>query len=83
MLDFEIPAAAKWIAIAGKRLHAGAVGGEESWALERQRDCGKKCKSMNLERCSFWKERLKELCQSETTQDAANSAVHEMKAVDS
>ncbi|KAA6406615.1 MAG: hypothetical protein FRX48_09547 [Lasallia pustulata] len=84
VLDFEIPAAAKWIAIAGKRLHAGAVGGKESWALERQRDCGKECKLMNLERWSFWEERLKELFQqSEATQDAANSAIHEMKALDS
>ncbi|SLM33759.1 Protein of unknown function DUF3632 [Lasallia pustulata] len=84
VLDFEIPAAAKWIAIAGKRLHAGAVSGEESWILERQRDCGKECKSMNLERWSFWEERPKELFQqSEATQDAANSAIHEMKALDS
>lgn len=82
VLDFEIPAAAEWIAIAGKRLRAGAVDGEESWALERRRDCGKECKSMNLERWSFWEKRLKELLQQvEATQDAANSAVHDMKAL--
>ena len=39
---------------------------------------------MNLERWSFWEERPKELFQqSEATQDAANSAIHEMKALDS
>lgn len=32
VLDFEVPAAARWIASAGRRLYAGAVGGEESWA---------------------------------------------------
>lgn len=41
VLDVEVPAAAAWIAIAGKRLYAGAVNGEESWALKRQRDFGK------------------------------------------
>ena len=82
VLDFEIPAAAEWIAIAGKRLHAGAVDGEESWALERRRDCGKECKSMSLKRWSFWEKRLEELSrQSEATRDAANSAVHDMRAL--
>lgn len=82
VLDFEIPAAAEWIAIAGKRLHAGAVDGEESWALERRRDFGKEGKAMSLERWSFWEKRMEELLQqSEATRDAAKAAVRDMKVL--
>ena len=82
VLDFEIPATAEWIAIAGKRLYAGAVAGAESWALARRRDFGKEEKAMSLERWSFWERRMDEvLGQSEATRDAANAAVRDMKAL--
>ncbi|KAI9876630.1 MAG: hypothetical protein M1830_006052 [Pleopsidium flavum] len=82
VLDFEIPAAAEWIAIAGKRLYAGAVDCEESWALERRRDFGKEGKAMSLERWSFWKKRMEELLQqSEATRDAAKAAVRDMRVL--
>jgi Protein of unknown function (DUF3632) len=82
VLDFEIPAAAEWIAIAGKRLYVGAVDGEESWALERRRDFGKEAKAMSLERWSFWEMRMKEMIQhSEATRDAAKAAAQHMKAL--
>lgn len=82
VLDFEIPAAAEWIAIAGKRLHSGVVDGEESWAFGRRRVCGREGKAMSLERWSFWEKRLEELFQqSEAMQDAAKAAVRDMKAL--
>lgn len=83
VLDFEIPAAAKWLAIAGERLYAGAVDGEESWALKRQRDFGKEAEAMSLERWSFWRERMEELLQqSQAAGEAAQAAVRDMKALD-
>ena len=82
VLDFEIPAAAKWIAIAGNRLYAGAVDGRESWPLARRRDFGKEAKRMSLKRWSFWKERIEEVQQqSEATEEAAKAAVRDMKAL--
>lgn len=82
VLDFEVPAAAKWIAIAGKHLYAGAVDGKESWALERRRDFGKEAKAMSLERWSFWRKRMEELLQqSEATEEAAKAAVRDMNAL--
>ena len=82
VLDFEIPAAAKWIAIAGKRLYAGAVDGKESWALERRREFGKEDKAMSLERWSFWEKRMEELLQqSEATGEVAKAAIRDMKAL--
>ncbi|KAL9005230.1 MAG: hypothetical protein Q9188_001990 [Gyalolechia gomerana] len=61
VLDFEVPAAARWITIAGDRLYAGAVNGMESWALERRRDLGKEAAVMTLDRWLFWEERMEEL----------------------
>ncbi len=82
VLDFEIPAAAKWIAIAGNRLYAGAVDGRKSWALARRRDFGKEAKMMSLKRWSFWTERIEEVQQqSEATEEAAKAAVRDMKAL--
>lgn len=82
VLDFEISAAARWIAIAGKRLYAGAVAGEESWALKRPRDFGKEGSAMSLERWSFWEKRLAELSQQcGAARDAAEGAVRDMKAL--
>jgi Protein of unknown function (DUF3632) len=82
VLDLEVPAAAMWIAIAGERLYAGAVNGEESLALERRRDFGKEAKRMSLERWSFWEKRMEEMLQeSQATQDAAKAALSDMKAL--
>jgi Protein of unknown function (DUF3632) len=82
VLDFEVPATARWIAIAGKRLHDGAVDGEESWALERRRDFGKEARSMSLERWSFWGKRVEQLHQqSEATLHAVEAAERDTKAL--
>ncbi len=82
-LDFEVPAAARWIAIVGNQMYAGAVGGEESWALKRPRDFGKESSAMSLERWAFWKKRLGELAQQcEAVRIAAEGAVREMEALE-
>ena len=82
LLDFEIPAAAKWLEVCGERFKRGAEEGEKSWGLKRHtklpgfssprlRDAITK-QAMSLERWQFWKERLKNL-QGEpgVVQDAA------------
>ena len=58
--DFEVPAAAVWIKIAGERLREGAKKGEKSWALERE---GRLWTAgpMSLERWEFWMTRLEEI----------------------
>lgn len=82
VLDFEIPAAAEWIAVAGNRLYAGAVDGRESWALERRRDFQTEDAKMSTERWSFWMKRMKELCeQSKIEEDAARAAGRDMEAL--
>lgn len=82
VLDLEVPAAARWIAIAGKRLYAGAVNSEEIPDLERRRDFGKQEKKMSLERWLFWEKRMEELFQqSEATRNAANAACSDMKVL--
>lgn len=81
VLDFEIPAAAEWIAIAGDRLYAGAIDGRESWALERRRDFQKEDAKMSTKRWSFWMKRMEELTeQSETVLNATQAAGRDMKA---
>ena len=62
VLDFEIPAARKWIEVAGKELYQGAKEGRESWALGRKRDMGREDKRMSLTRWEFWEGRMRE-CQ--------------------
>lgn len=82
VLDFEIPAAAEWIAIAGNPLYAGAADGRESWALERRRDFQKENAKMSTERWSFWMQRMKELCeQHESVVDASQAAGRDMEAL--
>lgn len=82
VLDFEIPAAAEWIAVSGKQLYVGVVQGRESWALERKRDFGKEEKKMSKERWGFWKERLREVGeQDEGVRDMARSAGKEMEVL--
>ncbi|TQV95343.1 fungal specific transcription factordomain-containing protein [Cordyceps javanica] len=57
--DFEIPAAAVWIRVAGKRLVDGATRKETSWALERE---GRLWPPgpMSIDRWRFWLKRLEE-----------------------
>ncbi|KAI2468848.1 hypothetical protein F4781DRAFT_247893 [Annulohypoxylon bovei var. microspora] len=50
LLDFQIPAAAEWLDIAGARFREGAAKSEESWALDRQRDLWKGGKAMTVQR---------------------------------
>ncbi|CZT18396.1 uncharacterized protein RCC_04240 [Ramularia collo-cygni] len=58
--DFEVPAAAMWVKIAGKRLKEGAERGERSWALEREgRLWGPG--PMSLQRWEFWMRRFEEM----------------------
>lgn len=79
--DFEVPAAAAWLALAGDRIRAGAVGGQKSWALERRRDLWSGDNAMSLERWSFWESRLEALLdKAEATQDAARAAIRDMQA---
>jgi hypothetical protein len=72
LLDFEVPAAAKWIVICGQKFRQDAEREEKSWALKRHstpeppspsRDLWKAPLNevMSLERWSFWKQRLEEL----------------------
>jgi hypothetical protein len=61
LLDFEVPAAAEWLFVAGDRLRVGALKEEESWALEKERDLWKAGKAMTVERWSFWESRLLKL----------------------
>ncbi|KAJ5501716.1 hypothetical protein N7453_006533 [Penicillium expansum] len=58
--DFEVPAAAVWIKIAGERLREGAKKGEKSWALERE---GRLWTAgpMSIDRWNFWLKRLEEI----------------------
>lgn len=82
VLDFEVPAAAEWISVAGKKLWKGAVEGRESWALERKRDFGKEDGRMSRERWTFWRERLGEVGEQDAgVRDVANAAGREMEAL--
>lgn len=58
--DFEVPAAAVWIKVAGERLREGAKKGEKSWALERE---GRLWTAgpMSMDRWKFWLQRLEEI----------------------
>ncbi|OTB02434.1 hypothetical protein M426DRAFT_24759 [Hypoxylon sp. CI-4A] len=61
LLDFQIPAAAKWLEIAGARFREGVTKGEESWALDRKRDLWEGGKVMTMERYALWRDRLENL----------------------
>ena len=73
LLDFEVPAAAEWLAICGKRFRQGAEEGEKTYALKDGR--------MSLKQWSLWEAQLRELqVQSEVVQRAvtkALNAIHE------
>jgi len=72
LLDFEVPAAAKWLVFCGERFRQGAKDGEESWALKSHltasstapsRDLWKASsnQALSLDRWSSWEGRLREL----------------------
>lgn len=52
-MDFEVPAAAEWLEVCGKRFRQGAVEGEKSYVFKEE--------GMNLERWSAWEARIREL----------------------
>ncbi|KAL8898105.1 MAG: hypothetical protein Q9192_002252 [Flavoplaca navasiana] len=80
--DFEVPAAARRITIAGDRLYAGAVNGIKSWALERRRDLGKEAAVMTLDRWLLWEERMEGLReQTEEVAGAAETAIRALKRI--
>ena len=58
--DFEVPAAAVWIKIAGARFREGARKGDKTWALERK---GRLWLPgpMSMDRWNFWLERLEDI----------------------
>ncbi|KAK2589681.1 hypothetical protein QQS21_012643 [Conoideocrella luteorostrata] len=58
--DFEVPAAAVWLRVAGRRMLEGAKRGEKSWALERE---GRLWAPgpMSTARWEFWLSRLDQL----------------------
>ncbi|OAA77141.1 hypothetical protein LEL_03964 [Akanthomyces lecanii RCEF 1005] len=55
--DFEVPASAVWIRVAGRRIVEGAMSKETSWALERE---GRLWPPgpMSIDRWHFWLKRL-------------------------
>lgn len=58
--DFEVPAAAIWLKVAGERLQEGAMRGETSWALGREKRLWNP-DPMSTERWEFWMKRLEEI----------------------
>ncbi|KAI1754792.1 hypothetical protein F4782DRAFT_491652 [Xylaria castorea] len=62
-VEAEIPAACKWVQVAGDRFREGAERGESSWGLERKRDLwdGEARGQMSVERWTFWIRQLREL----------------------
>jgi hypothetical protein len=68
LLDFELPAAAEWLAICGKRIRQGAEEGEETYVVKD----GK----MSLKQWSVWEAQLRELqVESEVVQRAVTKAL--------
>lgn len=94
LLDFEVPAATRWLVICGHRFRQGAENGEESWALKPRITKpsiapslglwkGSSDQVMSLYRWSWWEGRLKELQGKDgVIHDAAATALDAMhKAV--
>ncbi|KAJ5827477.1 hypothetical protein N7447_004240 [Penicillium robsamsonii] len=76
--DFEVPAAAVWIKVAGERLREGAKKGEKCWALKRE---GRLWPAgpMSMDRWNFWLKRLEAIEEigkviSTTTSEGARDA---------
>lgn len=92
LLDFEVPAATRWLVICGQQFRQGAENGEESWALRPHvtmssmtpsRDLWEASSDqvMSLGRWSWWERRLRELQQGKdgVVQDAATTALDAMR----
>lgn len=94
LLDFEVPAAAKWLVICGQLFRQGAENSEKSWALEPHitnsslvpsRNLWKassgQIEVMSLDRWSCWEGRLRELQEGMqgVVQDAATTALDVMR----
>ncbi|KAI1374221.1 hypothetical protein F4677DRAFT_461534 [Hypoxylon crocopeplum] len=80
LLDFQVPAAAEWLKIAGRRFREGAAKEEHSWAFNRQRDLLDAGNLMTLDRYLFWRKRLDDIrSQSEATVEAATAAVERIE----
>ncbi|TRX92222.1 hypothetical protein FHL15_006837 [Xylaria flabelliformis] len=75
----EIPAACKWVQIAGERFREGAQRGESSWGLEKKRDHwnGEEKSHMSAERWTFWIRRLREIEANEKASKVVGDAVKE------
>lgn len=78
VVDFEVPAAAEWIAVAGDQLYAGVQTGCKSWALESRRDFGREAAVMTLERWLFWEQRLEELEKQLQVEVGATKPAHQV-----
>ncbi|KKY34674.1 hypothetical protein UCDDA912_g05336 [Diaporthe ampelina] len=93
LLDFEVPAAARWLVICGQRFRQGAQDGEESWALKPHATASSTIPSrdlweapsgqaLGLDRWSSWEGRLRELQGEQgVVQDAATMALGAMGKV--
>lgn len=80
--DFEVPAAAVWIKVAGERLKEGARKGETSWALEREGTLWN-AGPMSMERWDFWMNRLEELDKiGKVISTSASEGVRNARALD-
>lgn len=93
LLDFEVPAAARWLVFCGQRFRQGAEDGEESWALKPHATASSMTPSrdlwraspdqaMSLDRWSSWEGRLRELQSGQgIVRDAATTALGAMGKV--
>lgn len=82
VVDFEVPAAAEWLSIAGDQLFAGVRTGIESWALGSLRDFGREDPVMAMERWLFWEQRMEELEEQIKVEVGMTKSVHQlMKAL--
>ncbi|KAI7785639.1 hypothetical protein LA080_006659 [Diaporthe eres] len=91
LLDFEVPAAARWLVICGQRFRQGAENGEKSWALKQHVTTSSMTPSrdlleassdqvLSLGRWSWWEGRLRELQGKQgVVQDAATTALDAMR----
>ncbi|KAI3321819.1 hypothetical protein HD806DRAFT_502029 [Xylariaceae sp. AK1471] len=78
-VEAEVPAACKWLVMAGERFREGAERGESSWGLEKERDLwnGEARGQMTVERWAFWIRRLKELEGDEKSSEVVRDAVRD------
>lgn len=86
VVDVEVPAAAEWLKVVGKRIYGEIPEAETNYALASWRDLWKAGEKMSEERWKFWKERLRVIAQTEGlgqgTRDAANVATEAMEAAE-